>query len=148
MIASPIAERLGLSATAINFVGTLNLAPESIRILMLTPFRCCWQLGNVSTWTNKVNPFPHADEFNVVAVTWLTNGVRNCIPFMYSLADFYRPLLVATLCMFAGFYGLNRAYVNEDRDASSFLLAFFMCLTGIGSCAGIDHFLLTNPSNT
>ena len=49
--------------------------------------------------------------------------------------------------MFSGFYGLNRAYVNEDRDASSFLLAFFMCLTGIGSCAGINRFIRTHLSN-
>ena len=51
--------------------------------------------------------------------------------------DAIRPLLVATICMFSGFFGLNRAYVDDDRDASTLLLAFFMCLTGIGSCAGI-----------
>ena len=39
--------------------------------------------------------------------------------------------------MFSGFFGLNRAYVNEDRNASPFLLALFMWLTGVGSCAGI-----------
>jgi hypothetical protein len=38
--------------------------------------------------------------------------------------------------MFCGFYGLNRAYVDEERSASAFLLAFFMFLTGVGSCAG------------
>lgn len=58
-----------------------------------------------------------------------------------STINSHRPLLVATMCMFSGFYGLNRAYVDSNRDASSFLLAFFMCLTGIGSCAGIGLFL-------
>ena len=43
--------------------------------------------------------------------------------------------------MFFGFYGLNRAYIDDNRDASSFRLAFFMFLTGIGSCAGIGLFL-------
>jgi len=38
--------------------------------------------------------------------------------------------------MFCGFYGLNRAYVDDERGASAFLLAFFMFLTGVGSCAG------------
>ena len=43
--------------------------------------------------------------------------------------------------MFSGFYGLNRAYIDEDRGASPFLLAFYMFLTGVGSCAGtISHF--------
>jgi hypothetical protein len=39
--------------------------------------------------------------------------------------------------MFSGFYGLNRAYIDEDRGASPLLLAFYMFLTGVGSCAGI-----------
>lgn len=39
--------------------------------------------------------------------------------------------------MFCGFYGLNRAYVDDERLASPVLLAFYMCLTGIGSCAGL-----------
>jgi len=38
--------------------------------------------------------------------------------------------------MFGGFYGLNRSYVDDERSASAFLLAFFMFLTGVGSCAG------------
>ena len=38
--------------------------------------------------------------------------------------------------MFCGFFGLNRSYVDEDRNTSLFLLAFFMWLTGMGSCAG------------
>lgn len=52
-------------------------------------------------------------------------------------ADNRSPLLVATACMFSGFYGLNRAYIDEDRGASPLLLAFYMFLTGVGSCAGI-----------
>ena len=60
---------------------------------------------------------------------------------MFSNINSLRPLLVATICMFSGFYGLNRAYVDDNHDASAFLLAFFMCLTGIGSCAGIGLFL-------
>ena len=42
--------------------------------------------------------------------------------------------------MFCGFYGLNRSYVDPDRNASTFLLAFYMWLTGLASCAG------THPS--
>jgi hypothetical protein len=38
--------------------------------------------------------------------------------------------------MFSGFYGLNRAYVDDDRETSVILLAFYMSLTGVGSCAG------------
>ena len=38
--------------------------------------------------------------------------------------------------MFSGFFGLNRAYVDETRNSSQLLLAFCMWLTGVGSCAG------------
>jgi hypothetical protein len=68
-------------------------------------------------------------------------GSKTVSSLIFSTIDFLRPLLVATICMFSGFYGLNRAYVDENRDASLFLLAFFMFLTGIGSCAGIGLFL-------
>ena len=40
--------------------------------------------------------------------------------------------------MFCGFFGLHRAYIDDNRDTSTLLLAFFMCLTGMGSCAGIS----------
>jgi len=62
------------------------------------------------------------------------------------LATDLSPLVVATLCMFSGYYGLNRAYVDPDREAPTLLLASYMWLTGLGSCAGTPMIALSSDS--
>lgn len=100
-------------------------------------------MGNVSPWPSQVST-PFTKALNISGYV-----VDKCGPKMYisfpAFRQQFRPLVIATVCMFSGFYGLNQAYISEDRGASPSLLAFYMFLTGVGSCAGIPLlYLATN----